>query len=78
MSKTLIHIVAPKECGWCARIIRHCCLLKNVRYTVENWELKHTDTVDKNRIDFSKRFPQVFVDGKYIGGYYELVERFPL
>jgi len=55
-------------------------LVKGIQYDVLNFTLKDLSMgkVDRSKVDFTKEFPQVYVDGKYIGGFYELIEKFPV
>jgi hypothetical protein len=80
MKKPQIKIVAPKECGWGVRCVLHCRLVKGIQYDALNFTLKDLSLgkVDRSKVDFTKEFPQVYVDGKYIGGFYELIEKFPV
>ena len=80
MKKHNIVVVAPNECGWGIRCVLHCRLLEDVEYDSVHFTLKelYNGEVDKNKFDFTKKFPQVYVDGKYIGGFYELVDMFPV
>lgn len=76
--KHRIHIVAAEQCGWGYRCINHCRMLRNVKYTTHIFPLKEINTLDRSKVDFTKPFPHVYLDDVYLGGFYELVEKFPL
>ena len=65
-------------CGWAMRARKHCELFElpfkmiKVFRGVEN----HPDVL--KIYDSRKPMPQIYDDGEYIGGFYDLVERFPV
>lgn len=73
----MIVIISFGECAWAQRARMHCTLL-DMKFNHIKWTRGDTKHQSRSKIDFSKPFPQIFIDGDYIGGYYELVERFPV
>ena len=78
MSKALI--ISKENCGYCTRV-RHVLNMKEVEFeeqkydcdlTLEQIEEKVRQYIGENQLTF----PQVFIDGEYIGGYTDVCKKY--
>ena len=69
-----IEIAVLPNCPWSARIIR---ILRSNKISYKLINIKNDIEFDQIRIKSkSNTFPQIFIDGEYIGGYDEFFNRF--
>lgn len=66
----MIVIVLDINCGLSHRAKAHMALIPQERFTVVDTE--------HPLFDISLPLPQVYKDGEYIGGFYELVKELPV
>lgn len=68
------------NCGWSMRCTLHCHLLgiKFMAYRIPIDSIENMSEEIKKYWVYDKKPPFVWVDEEYIGGYYELLERFPI
>jgi len=67
-------------CGWAMRSILHCHLLgiKFMAYRAPIESIRNLPDEVKKYWIYDKKPPFIWVNGEYIGGYYDLLERFPV
>ena len=72
LNKSIVDIYTLKGCPWCKRSI---LLLQksNIVYTVHMIE-DDSQFAKINKITNTSTFPQIFIEGNFIGGYENLVE----
>ncbi len=71
---TTIEIAVLPSCPWSARILR---MLKSSNYPYKVININNDKSFEKIRAkSHSSTFPQVFIDGKYIGGYDQFMHLF--
>lgn len=71
-----IEIYSKENCSYCTKA-KELMRFHGIKYTENSLNAGHTKEEIQERVGEEKKInvvPQIFVDGKYLGGYVELVE----
>lgn len=73
-------VVDEDLCGWTKRCEMHCKLL-DIEHKVYKFDIQKANDPSEEITRYwvkGRPLPIVWVDGELIGGFYDLIERFPI